>query len=947
MDTWTSVRSATTAPWLARVGLVGLALGIVASPARVESQTTTRVSVATGGVQSAGDAWFAGVSADARYVAFQSDADDLVAGDTNGATDVFVHDRLTATTTRVSVGSAGAQGTFDSLEPAVDADARLVAFSSFAPDLVAGDTNGASDIFVRDRQTGTTARISVAAGGVEAAGHSFSPSISADGRYVSFWSAAPNLVAGDTNDNWDVFVYDRHTGSTTRINLAGGGRQTQGDTQSGPPSPLSADGRFVLYSSAAPDLVAGDDNHVGDVFVHDRQTGTTTRVSAPASPLEGSGGGTGWSISADGRYVAFSSVWSGLVPGHSNTTGDVFVHDRSSGTTTFVGARESGPAMLSADGRFVVFFSLAGSLVPDDTNLTWDVFVQDRLTGTMARASVGPAGIQADGMSLFPAISANGRFIAFSSAATNLVAGDTNGAIDVFVHDLDADGDGLLAPWETAFGLDPLAGAGSDGADGDADGDGRTNAQEQADGTHPRGLYTRHLAEGATSSLFDTRVALLGTGRTSTSVLLRFQKGDGTTAARVVTPDGVVRATVDARAVPGLSTAEFATVVESDGPVLADRLMTWDASGYGSHAETSLAAPSTTWYLAEGATHHNFSLFYLVQNPQATSVPVTVTYLMPAPAAPLTKVYTVPAHSRFNVWVNEEARTDPALAGLAATDVSAVITAPQPILVERAMYLNQAGPDGTFGNEDDILFNAGHESAGVTDTALSWFLAEGATGPLFDEFILIANPSATAAEVETQYLLGDGTVLTKAYTVPERSRFNIWVNEEDFPGLGKALAKTAVSATLTSTNDVPVIVERAMWWPRPSPFWMEAHNSAGVTATGTVWGLAEGEVGGPFTTETYILIANTSSFAGTARVTLVVEGGAPYVVDVPLPANSRTNVPVIEEWFPGITGKRFGALIESLGDAPAQIVVERAMYSDANGVHWAAGTSATATRLTP
>jgi hypothetical protein len=193
--------------------------------------------------------------------------------------------------------------------------------------------------------------------------------------------------------------------------------------------------------------------------------------------------------------------------------------------------------------------------------------------------------------------------------------------------------------------------------------------------------------------------------------------------------------------------------------------------------------------------------------------------------------------------------------------------------------------------------------------------------------------------------LVDGSVLTKTYPVPPQSRFNIWVNEEEFPGVGKALAEQALSATLTSTNGVPIIVERAMWWPRPSPTWMEAHNSAGVTATGTLWGLAEGEAGGPRTTDTYVLIANTSPFAGTARVTLVLEGGSTQAVDVPLPANSRTNVPVIESWFPGITGQRFGALIESIGSTPAQIVVERAMYSNAGGVSWAAGTNALATRL--
>jgi hypothetical protein len=236
----------------------------------------------------------------------------------------------------------------------------------------------------------------------------------------------------------------------------------------------------------------------------------------------------------------------------------------------------------------------------------------------------------------------------------------------------------------------------------------------------------------------------------------------------------------------------------------------------------------------------------------------------------------------------------------------------------------------------------------VPAPAAHWFLAEGATGPYFDEFILIANPDITTALLEVRYLLPGGAPLTKVYSLPPLSRVSIWLNDEaeSEPALTD-LANTAVSATVHSLNDVGVIVERAMWWPRPSTRWTEAHNSAGATATGVVWGLAEGEVGGPFATETYILVANTSPFAGTARVTLVIEGGGTQVVTVPLPANSRTNVPVIESWFPGITAKRFGALIESLGGTPAQIVVERAMYSDANGVHWAAGSGSMATLLVP
>jgi hypothetical protein len=245
------------------------------------------------------------------------------------------------------------------------------------------------------------------------------------------------------------------------------------------------------------------------------------------------------------------------------------------------------------------------------------------------------------------------------------------------------------------------------------------------------------------------------------------------------------------------------------------------------------------------------------------------------------------------------------------------------------MYLNSGG----------LLFGAGHESAGVTSTATSWFLAEGATGPYFDLFVLIANPGASDAQVRATYLLPGGSTFVKDYTVAANSRFNIWVDLED-----PQLADTAVSTTIASTNGVGIIVERAMWWPGGPPTWYEAHNSPGATATGTRWALAEGELGGPNALETYILIANTSSFAGSARVTLLFEDGTTAVRTYPLDPNSRLNVAVAVE-LPEAAGRRFGALIESLGAARAQIVVERAMYSNAGGVVWSAGTDAYATRL--
>jgi hypothetical protein len=251
-----------------------------------------------------------------------------------------------------------------------------------------------------------------------------------------------------------------------------------------------------------------------------------------------------------------------------------------------------------------------------------------------------------------------------------------------------------------------------------------------------------------------------------------------------------------------------------------------------------------------------------------------------------------------------------------------------PIVVERAMYASLPGE----------AFGAGHNSAGVTAPATRWFLAEGATGSFFDLFALIANPSAEAAEVDVEFLLDNGTVVSKHYRIAANSRYTLSVKDAD-----PRLRDAALSTIVTSANAVPIVVERVMWWP--SPVWIEGHNSPGETTTGTRWGLAEGESGGERSKATYILVANTSDFAGSARVTLLFEDGTTAERVVALRPKSRINVPVDVANFPTSANRRYGAVIESLGANPAQIVVERAQYWNANGVAWAAGTNALATKL--
>ena len=408
------------------------------------SQTTERVSVDSAGVEGNGGSGVMSsmptISSDGRYVAFHSTADNLVASDTNGFRDIFVHDRQTGATTRVSVDSNGVEGNADCYWPSISSDGRYVAFQSTADNLVANDTNGTDDVFVHDRQTGETTRVSVDSNGVEGNNAGNFPCISPDGGYVTFSSAADNLVANDTNGTFDVFVHDRQTGETTRVSVDSFG--IEGNGNSNLPI-ISSDGRYIAFMSIADNLVANDTNAEEDIFVHDRQTGETTRVSVDSNGVEANNFSQSPFISSDGRYVAFMSTANNLVANDTNLGFDVFVHDRQTGETTRVSVDSNGVEgneggiypSISSDGRYVAFFSNSDNLVANDTGGFSDVFVHDRQTGTTIRASVDSAGVQGNGHSGDLSICSDERCVAFSSGADNLVPNDTNGTADVFVHE--------------------------------------------------------------------------------------------------------------------------------------------------------------------------------------------------------------------------------------------------------------------------------------------------------------------------------------------------------------------------------------------------------------------------------------------------------------------------------------------------------------------------------
>jgi len=400
---------------------------------------TQRVSVANGGSEANAESGSAAISANGRYVAFHSQATNLVAGDTNGTWDIFVYDRATGSVERVSVRSDGSQASAPSIYPSISGDGRFVAFRSAAPDLVPGDTNDRIDAMVYDRTTGEIERVSTGTAGSQANAHIATLNLSQNGRVVVFSTTSSSLVPGDTNGMMDVFARDLDADRTNRLSISNFAQQPNNNSHS---STVSADGRYVGFRSAASNLVARDTNGISDVFVFDRRSNRTERVNVTSREAQVHGPSFRPTLSAGGLLVVFRSGANVLVPGDNNRQIDVFVRDRGAGTTTRVSVSSSGrPAngrsfrpTISGNGRYVVFASLASNLVLSDTNRVHDVFRHDRRTRKTARVSITAGGRQANGCSINPKTNGDGTVVVFTSTGRNLVPDDTNGVADIFAR---------------------------------------------------------------------------------------------------------------------------------------------------------------------------------------------------------------------------------------------------------------------------------------------------------------------------------------------------------------------------------------------------------------------------------------------------------------------------------------------------------------------------------
>ncbi len=416
-----------------------LAAALLAGAGGCAVHHVERVSVSSSGGQASGPSAGAAISADGRFVAFQSEAEDLVPDDRNRVTDVFVHQRASGATVRVSVDSRGRESDEASGHPAISADGRYTAFESAATNLVPKDKNEVPDVFVYDWDTRKTERVSLGAKGAEANDSSTAPSISSDGRYVAFQSVATNLVPGAPR-LWQIYVRDRIDGETERVSVNDDGKPANNDCES--PS-ISGDARWVAFVCNAWNLASGVRGTAKQVYLHDRRTHRTVLVSKAADGQAGNW--MSWKPKAAGDgVVAFETYATNLVAHDANDTSDVVVAPPVGGPLEVVsvdadGTLGNGPSLgpsLSAHGRYVVFASSAINLV-SDSNGKVDIFLRDRKTGDTECVSESAEGAATDGDSWFPVISADGLVRAYESNATNLVPGDTNQMTDIFVQQVE------------------------------------------------------------------------------------------------------------------------------------------------------------------------------------------------------------------------------------------------------------------------------------------------------------------------------------------------------------------------------------------------------------------------------------------------------------------------------------------------------------------------------
>ncbi len=840
---------------------------------------------ATGTESNSGVDAFSAVSANGRYVVFSSGSTNLVTPATT-VQNVFRKDLLTGEIRLCSSDAAGAEGNAGSTLPAINADGNYVTFTSSATNLVFPATTVAN-VFRKDMITGQVMLCSSDATGTEGNLGSDWSDISADGRYVAYSSFATNLVAPPTTVQ-NVFCKDLLTGSVALCSTNSAG--TEGNLASLFPA-ISDDGNFVAFDSSATNLVvpatAGP-----QVFRKNLMTGEAELCSANTAGTQGNGVFSDWTdISGDGRYVSFYSDSTNLVT-PATTLNNAFRKDMLTGSVALCsstsagteGNGNSGNPRISKDGRYVVFHSDSTNLVTPATTFT-NAYRKDLTTGAIALASATPTGAEGNNISIFADVSGNGRYVCFFSAAANLTTPATTAA-QIFRKEL------AISPiW--------------------------------------------YFAEGTTRPGFDPYLTIQNPGLVQAGVSITYLKGDATQQVNdfLVPPNSRFTVRVADWLGVGNDTAhDFSVVIASTNgqEVICERPMYFDytyggVSYPGGHDVVGALAPAVTWYFAEGTTRPGFDPYLTIQNPGAVQAQVTITYLR-GDATQRTDSFNVPANSRFTVRVADWL----GVGNDAAYDFSAVVNATNgtEIICERPMYF-----DYTFGG---VHYPGGHDAVGALSPSAVWYFAEGTTRPGFDPYLTIQNPSAAAANVFVAYLKGDATQRVDPFTIAAGSRYTIRV--ADWLGVGDDTAHD-FSAVVQTVNGVGIICERPMYFDYT---FAGAHQTGGSIVMGarmpsTSWLFAEGTTRPGF--DPYITVENPDFTPAQVRITFLKGDATQQSTDFTVAPGSRSTVRVVN--YLGMaddTAHDFSAVVESTNGV--NIICERPMYFiyTFGGADWAGGT---------
>ena len=841
------------------------------------------VSISQTGVPGNSACFCNAISADGRYVAFYSDALNLVPGGTSAA-QVLRKDMQTGEVLLCNADASGVEGNNGSNLGDINLDGRYVAFQTTSSNLIgAADTNGSTDVYRKDLATGAVARCSTSTSGAEIPGSAYAreAAISGNARYVAFQSNATNLHPGDSDTNADIYRKDMVTGQLDLCDTSTLG--TKGNDSAGRPD-VSEDGRYVVFESGATNLMAasgasstGNTNVSGtaipyQVFRKDMQSGESVCVSTTPAGQQGNATSESASISADGRYVVFQSLADNLVPGDTNGALDIFRKDLVTGeilrcSTSSSGAQGesiSTEPSISPDGRFAAFASTFKNMVPGDTNNLIDIFRKDCLSGETVRVSTSASGEQSNNTSNGTAISSGGKYVAFDSAATNLIPVDGNSQWDVFRKELSTS-------------------------------------------------YTWYFAEGYTGAGFQEYLCLGNPNAETATADITYLFPDGSTQPQKIEVPANSRATVNVNLVVGPDKPVSAKV-ESASNIVAERPMyfNYDGKWTGGHDALGANAPSKNWFFAEGYTGAGFDEWVCVLNPGDSAADLTFTFQTQEEGEKQVTGFNVAAHSRGSFKVNE-------LLEGKSYQTSLKLSSTQPVVAERPMYFDYTGT----GN---LHWEGGSCVMGATALARQYFFAEGTTRTEFEEWITIQNPNPAPITVNATYQLGpgQGSPVDKSYTIDAGRRFTVLVPGE---------VGTAKDVSVSLRSGSYFLAERPMYFDYQgmgAHNWQGGHCVMGVPIQAATWFFAEGYTGSGF--EEWLCIQNTADTDAEVEITYYTqEAGALAPKKETIPARTRVTLPVNMHAGPDYS---LSTQVKVLSGP--SVVAERPMYFLYNGV-WDGG----------